>query len=521
MSEQYDVAVVGSGFAGSLTAMIAHQLGLRVVLLERGRHPRVTIGESSTPLSNLLLEELARHYDLPALRPLSKWGSWQQSHPELACGLKRGFSFFHHAANSGAKIERENQLLVEASPHDAIGDTHWYRADFDEFLVQEVQRIGVEYWDEVELREFEEDDGGVVLRGTHSGDDVEIASCFVVDATGPRGFLHRALGLGERLLPGLPPTQTLYSHFRGTRRLDEMGATALDGTPPYPVDDAAVHHLIDGGWVWVLRFNNGVTSAGVAATDALADELRLAEGEAAWERVLARMPIVRAQFADAEAVQPFRRLPRLSFRSAAISGRRWVLLPSAAGFVDPLLSTGFPLTLLGVVRLGEIIERNWGSEGFPVRLAEYAAKTDAELQATARLIGALYANLNIFPVFSALTLLYFAAASYAETARRLGKPELAQSYLLYDHPQFGAACARILGRAHSVGPGKESDDLIEDVMRAIEPIDLAGLSNRKRRNWYPVEAQDLLHAAHKVHADRDEITGMLERCGFTPATLPA
>ena len=35
------------------------------------------------------------------------------------------------------------------------------------------------------------------------------------------------------------------------------------------------------------------------------------------------------------------------------------MLPSAAGVIDPLLSTGFPLTLLGIARLVELIERTW------------------------------------------------------------------------------------------------------------------------------------------------------------------
>ncbi|HEX6546225.1 MAG TPA: NAD(P)-binding protein, partial [Bryobacteraceae bacterium] len=92
----YDIAVVGSGFAGSLFAMIAKRLGRTVVLLEKHKHPRFAIGESSTPLANLLLEELTARYDLPRLAPLVKWGSWQQTHPEIACGLKRGFTFYHH-----------------------------------------------------------------------------------------------------------------------------------------------------------------------------------------------------------------------------------------------------------------------------------------------------------------------------------------------------------------------------------------------------------------------------------------
>src|SRR5437899_2676326 len=98
MTASFDIAIIGSGFAGSLMAMIARRLGRSVVLIERTRHPRFAIGESSTPFANLLLEELATQYDLPRVRPLCKWGSWQRIYPEITCGLKRGFTFYHHRA---------------------------------------------------------------------------------------------------------------------------------------------------------------------------------------------------------------------------------------------------------------------------------------------------------------------------------------------------------------------------------------------------------------------------------------
>ncbi|MGB6157733.1 MAG: NAD(P)-binding protein, partial [Acidobacteriaceae bacterium] len=154
LNRTWDIAIVGSGFAGSLLAMIARQLGRSVVLVERGAHPRVVIGESSTPLSNLLLEELTERYDLPALRPLAKWGSWQHAFPDVACGLKRGFTFHHHRLGSQPAPDptRQDQLLVAASPRDEIGDTHWYRADFDHLLVKEAQKLGADYLDRVVLR---------------------------------------------------------------------------------------------------------------------------------------------------------------------------------------------------------------------------------------------------------------------------------------------------------------------------------------------------------------------------------
>ena len=511
-----DIAVIGSGFAGSLLAMIARRQGRSVALIEKGRHPRVVIGESSTPLANLLFEELSARYNLPALKPLAKWGSWQRAHPEIACGLKRGFTFHHHVPGGEYSFDTEHrdQLLVAASPHDEISDTHWYRADFDHFLVQEAQRLGVEYFDHVALREFKDAGSTVRLRGERDGCSVEIRAQFVVDATGPRGFLHRALGLGERPLPEYPATQSLYSHFSSVGRLDETEFSRMDGQTPFPIDDAAVHHVFNGGWIWVLKFNNGVTSAGVAATDEFATRFGFQEGEAAWGRLLDNIPALKAQFANGRAERPFTYMPRLAFRSSAVAGERWALLPSAAGFVDPLLSTGFPLTLLGVTRIAEIIENAWRGEQFGPRLREYAQQTDLELLATARLVGALYANMNRFDVFVALTLLYFAAASFAESARRLHKPQLAPSFLLCTHPEFGPACEKICARARHQLTGAEAAALVDQINAVIEPINVAGLGNLDRRNWYPVEADDMLNAATKLDASRDEVQALLTRCGF-------
>lgn len=535
--ELYDLAVVGSGFAGSLAAMIGRRLGFSVVLLERGRHPRSLIGESSTPLSNLLLEELTTRYRLPQIRPFSKWGSWQRAHPEIPCGLKRGFTFYQHSLEDPGPAsypERERQLLVAASPHDEIADTHWFRADFDRFFMESAVKAGTDYYDQIHLKRFTDCGSHVLLEGCRKEPEPEPPrpprSCafrarFVIDASGPRGFLWHALKLGELPLPGLPHTQALYSHFCGVARLADAQKSAEPS--PYPPDDAAVHHIFPGGWIWVLRFNNGHTSAGAALTDEAAARFGLSHAPAspdaqpryaaAWNQLLARIPVLQAQFARARLPRityPFTHIPRLSFRSAQIAGHRWAMLPSAAGFVDPLLSTGFPLTLLGLQRLMTILEQGPDAPELDERLAAYAAQTDAELLAAARLIAALYATMDNFPAFTALTMLYFAAVSYSEAARRLGKPQLASSFLLHDHPQFGPAMRQILDHARAIRTPEQSARLAEQVHRAIEPINVAGLADPSRRNWYPVLADDLLNNAGKLQATRAEIEAMFDRCGF-------
>ncbi len=516
MTKRVDIAIIGSGFGGSLLAMIARRLGRSVVLVEKGKHPRFAIGESSTPLANLLLDELARKYDLPRLRPLTEWGTWQESHPGLACGLKRGFTFYHHCLGHPFidDSSRKNQLLVAASPHDQVADTHWYRPHFDQFLVQEAQSLGVEFLDETSLEITQRDAGGFLFHARRRGRTTSFRASFVIDATGPRGFLFRALRLRERSLPHLPETEGLYAHFRGVDLLGSLGASATSELPPYPVDDAAVHHVFDGGWIWILRFNNGITSAGVAATRRVAERFGLAEGRSGWRRLLKELPTVQRQFATARTVHPFVHASPLSFACETAVGTNWALLPSAAGFIDPLLSTGFPLTLLGVERLAGIIDRHWGRSSLAVKLKEYERKTFAELFAAENLVSALYKNLADFEVFSSLSLLYFAAASFAESARRLDRPKLASSFLLHDILPFGRELNRCCELARVERSPGQRTKLLAMIRRAIEPINVAGLTDRARRNWFPVKGSDLMAAASKLGVTPARVRNFLQVNGF-------
>jgi FADH2 O2-dependent halogenase len=338
MKPDFELAIIGSGFGGSLLAMVADRIGLKVVLLERGRHPRFAIGESSSPLANLIIEQLAERYGLPRLRALTSYGEWQHTYPDVVCGLKRGFTFFKHEINQAYRStpDRSNQLLVTASPHDDVADTHWLRSDVDYFLKNEAVALGVEYLDQIELQSVEWGaDGTALMNGQRLGQRIQLRARWVVDASGPRGFLSRRLDIAEHRFNSYPATHALFSHFAGVHRCDAMPAYSTAGHPPYPMDDAALHHVFDGGWMWVLRFNNGVTSAGIAVTDELAKELRLSEGEPAWERVLSRFPSIYDQFAKAKAIREFTWMPQLAYRAATATGDGWAMLPSAAAFIDP------------------------------------------------------------------------------------------------------------------------------------------------------------------------------------------
>jgi len=517
----FDLAVVGSGFGGSLTALVARRLGLDVILLERGTHPRFAIGESSTPMSNILLETIARDFNLPRIAPLSRYGTWKKAYPDIGVGPKRGFSFYGHPLDRpfAARADRSDQLLAEASPHHDVADTHWYRPDFDHFLVREAIAAGVEYVDRVELDSFELRDAAGALAGTRASASFAVQARFVVDASGPRGFLHRLLRLPEARFHGFPDTQALFNHFTGVSLWQDVKPGVDEGDPPYPVDVAALHHLFDGGWMWVLRFDNGITSAGFALEDRLADELRIADGAEAWPRVLERLPSIRAQFADATPIEPWRRMPRVAFRTAVAGGPGWTMLPSAAASIDPLFSTGIPLTLLGVDRIGRAIRESWETPEFEPRIRAHERDTLFEADAAASLVGAAYRSFRSFPVFAGLANCYLSSVSFAEVCYRLGDRERAQGFLACRNERFVRELAGIVEEAkrlaHANGETSEGLGRYHDrIARAVEPINAAGFCDPERRGWYPLSFQALIDAASKLGRTREEIRAFLVAQGM-------
>ncbi len=171
------------------------------------------------------------------------------------------------------------------------------------------------------------------------------------------------------------------------------------------------------------------------------------------------------------------------------------------------------MTLLGVARIAELLKSGLRDPGFQLGLDEYAKLTALELETTGRLVGALYATMERFDLFKELSLLYFAAASYSETVRRLGKAHLADGFLLCRDPVFARQLREICEAAHKPVSAASIAPLSTMIRDAIEPFDVAGLNDKCRRSWYPALPSDLLRNARKVEATELEILNLLERCG--------
>lgn len=489
-----DVAVLGSGFGGCLSALVLDRLGFRTVVLDRAIHPRFAIGESSTPIADMILRDLSERYDLPRLTPLSAHGPWREHYPQLGVGRKRGFSYFHHRLDAPFSPDPEhgNELLVAASSDPYFSDTHWLRADVDAFLAGEVRAAGIPLLDATEVH-AEPVAAGWRLAGTRRDEPVAVTARFALDATGA-GVLAAASGAAGPAPALHTHSRALYAHFTGVTPWQELYAAAGGCTAdhPFPCDEAALHHVFDGGWMWMLRFDHGLVSAGF-----LLDPRRhpLDPGvppAEEWEAWLERLPSVRRQFAAAGIADPpgaLIRTGRLQRRVARAAGATWALLPSSAGFVDPLHSTGIAHTLSGIERLALLLEEHWDGPGLAPRLEAYGRAVLRELDLVDRLVAACYESAASFERYAATARLYFAAVITYEQARLRGEGTR-RSFLGADDDRLFEAVDRARDALASP-PRRTPDDvgtapayrtLVEEL---IAPYDPVGLFRSPRPNMIP------------------------------------
>ena len=481
-----DIAVIGAGFSGSLIALLLKQIGLKPVLIDRGSHPRFAVGESSTPLANLILEDLAWRYDLPRLAPLSDYASWKRAYPDIVCGLKRGFSYFHHTFGEDfrPRADRANELLVAASASNADADTHWLRSDFDMFLANEAIAAGIPYFDGTSIDELLPRGDGWELKGHRGDESLWMSARFLIDASGEGSFLARQLGIGPHRDGLQTRSRALFSHF--TDVLPWSGLYAARGGDvsghPYPCDDAALHHVFDGGWMWVLRFDNGVTSAGFSLDPDRFPLDGAVAPEAEWAALMQRLPAVAKQFENAKPIVPWRQTGRMQRRLERSAGPNWVMLPNTATFLDPLHSTGNAFTLVGIERLMDIFERSWRRPQLAEKLKRYDATVQAETEFLDGIVSGCFAGFREFERMVALSMFYFATATWSEGERRAGRVVRGSAFLSADHPDLKAALARAAG---DVGdPSISTAVFTARVRAAIAPFNRVGLFDPAKHNQY-------------------------------------
>ena len=423
---RFDVIIIGSGYAGSMLATILAKRGRAVLLLDRNKHPRFAIGESTTPIADTLLHRLAEKYDIPQWLPLCKYGTWQQSYPHVRCGLKRGFSYFCHQANRPFQDDKDhnNSLLVAASTNDFASDTHWMRSDVDQLLCSIATQYGVSYLETAQVLALEELPNGwmIQIEDTSTKTKRKLNCAWLIDASGSNEFSRRYLGSGNCDNDLKTDTRASFAHFVG---VEPFRAQTAEKNTIFDIDSAAQHHITPEGWCWMLRFQNDITSVGIVTPNnhsSVADATTENRFER-WKKypsiaALLRnaRPIDSTQQTEAGAMQTgvIRHWGRLSRMNVRAYGVAWIALPAAFGFIDPLHSTGIAQSIAGVGKVAEILLDDTSLQ--QVRLVKYEQDLKRQLCWIDTLVSLCYVSLPDPQLFMAMTAWYFVSVITAEQA---------------------------------------------------------------------------------------------------------
>ncbi len=357
MTEHTDVVIAGGGPSGSTAATLLAKAGLRVIVLESETFPRFHIGESLLPQSYRIWERLGIVDQLEA-RYIRKYG----------------------ARFVDCRTERSETYAFE----DAFHPTSHYafqvpRADFDDLLLRHAATCGAVVRHGWTVREvmFDRDVAVGVRASDADGTVHEIFARVVLDATGRDTLLASRVRTKWRI-PGLDKT-AVFGHFVGVER--QTGRA--EGT----IDIVVFPH----GWFWNIPFRGEVNSVGVVCSSTWMRARRSGETlDAFFTRTLDDAGWMKRTMAGAQRINPARALADFSYRVDRLAGDGWAMIGDAAGFLDPLFSTGAHLAFRGAEMAADHIVAELGA-GRPLVAASWSAY-ETELRSGADLfLGAVQA----------------------------------------------------------------------------------------------------------------------------------
>jgi FADH2 O2-dependent halogenase len=430
--DTYDILIVGSGIAGSSTAMALSRVGLSVCIVEKDTHPRFVIGESTVPSTTLGYDYLARQYRIPEFHKMSHYLGLKEE--GLTGYPKQHFYFAHHS--EGQPLKQSEELMYETLELPLGPDVHVLRADVDHYLVKKLPEYGVDYFDRTEVIDFGTSPEGVTLTVNSAEGQRLLRGKLVVDASGHASYFAKRYGLRDAEPRLTTNTRSIFGHFSHVPSMEDVV-----GSPNpefrFKRHGGTQHHCFEGGWIWVIPFDNGVTSVGLQLDPRLFPEESQLSPEEELQKHIARFPSVKAHLSGMKPVRKIIRAGRIQFTSKTILGDGFILTPHAAGFIDPLFSTGITLTQSFISRFVPLAKKACKKTGRvdmetfkPVEVAFFK-----EVETIDRIVSGTMRSWGHFDTFKQFWRVWGYATIVQYTARIVGDHSNAQGCTL----MFGAA----------------------------------------------------------------------------------
>lgn len=320
VNASYDLLIIGGGPAGSCAAAFARQKNLRTLVVEKAAFPRFRIGESLLPMGNAVLRET---------------GVWPKVE---AAGFMPKFGAEFHTSNGllSKKVDFSTSLIPGLDRSYQVE-----RARFDAVLLDHARELGAEVRMQTAVQAIESSAmlNRVTLETVDGSETIEVP--WVIDSTGRESSLRSEQKALLDPSP-FPKRMAIYSHFEGVVRSGGRDAGNI------------IIVRLEDGWFWIIPLDAQRTSVGLVTT---VEAFRKGNDtpSAFFSRAIRNSEKLRQLLDYAVPKLPFQVTTDYSYFRKNLATPRVVLAGDAAGFFDPIFSSGVYMASLSAKHAVELI----------------------------------------------------------------------------------------------------------------------------------------------------------------------
>ncbi len=290
----YDVIIAGSGPAGSTAATLLAQYGYRVLMLDKGKHPRFHIGESMLPMTAPIMQRLKI--------------DWTENN------LPKG----------GAAFIDEKQGRRSFFPFQGKYKTFQVdRSVFDKCLFENAIKQGVIAHQQEKVVNINCHDDKVII----DTDKISYQARYFIDASGRNAIM----GNKKKSITKLKNLGkfALYQHYQLN---DNPITAALFSSGNIEI------LLTELGWFWCIPLTKKRLSVGLVIQKQPPINLK---GLNLFNHSLKASPRLNELLRNSKLLSNLKLEVDFSYLNKQRYGRRYACCGDAAGFLDPVFSSGF------------------------------------------------------------------------------------------------------------------------------------------------------------------------------------